>query len=79
MMYGLNREVEFHDMPQIRAIARDAAGNNFRFSDVILGIVNSDAFRMQAPPHEAGDKNHATLTTLAAVPHPPIPAGSSRE
>jgi mono/diheme cytochrome c family protein len=79
LMYGLNREVEFHDMPQIRAIARAAAGNNFLFSDLILGIVNSDAFRMQAPPHEAGDKNHATLTTLAAVPHPPIPAGSSRE
>ncbi len=58
-------------MPQVRAIVRDAAAQRLPvLGDLILGIVNSDAFRMQAPPHEAGDKNHATLTTLAAVPHP---------
>ena len=49
MMYALNREVEYYDMPQVRQIVRNAAANNYRFSDLINGIVNSDAFRKQGP------------------------------
>jgi hypothetical protein len=30
---------------------RDAAGDDFRFAAIVTGIVNSDAFRMQALPH----------------------------
>jgi mono/diheme cytochrome c family protein len=80
LMYGVNREVEFFDMPQIRAIVRDSEKDNYRFSELILGIVNSDTFRMQAPPHVADDKTHATMTTQASTQqHPPIPAGIRRE
>jgi mono/diheme cytochrome c family protein len=79
LMYGVGREVEFFDLPQVRAIVRDAAKDGYRFSDLVLGVVNSDAFRMQSPPHDAGDGKHPTLTTLASVEHPPIPAGSRRE
>ena len=35
-------------MPQVRAIARAAAKDNYRFSSLVAGIVSSDAFRMQA-------------------------------
>ncbi len=48
MMYALGREVEPRDMPQVRAIVRDAAKNDYRFSSLVMGIVSSDAFRMQA-------------------------------
>jgi len=54
MMYALNREVEPSDMPLVRQIVRDAAASNYRFSALINGIVNSDAFRRQGPEaHEA--------------------------
>jgi hypothetical protein len=52
MMYALNRELEYFDMPQVRAIVRNAEANDYRLSSLVLGIVNSDAFRMQALPHE---------------------------
>jgi hypothetical protein len=48
MMYALGREVAPYDMPQVRAIVRDAAKNDYRFSSIVEGIVSSDAFRMQA-------------------------------
>jgi hypothetical protein len=52
MMYALNRELEYFDMPQVRAIVRNALDNDYRLSSLIVGIVNSDAFRMQALPHD---------------------------
>jgi hypothetical protein len=54
MTYALGRGLEYYDMPTVRAIARDAAKNDYHFSSIILGIVESDAFQMraaeQAPP-----------------------------
>src|SRR5690606_22149946 len=51
-MYALGRELEYHDMPQVRAIVRAAARENYRLSALVKGIVRSEAFRMQAVPHE---------------------------
>src|SRR6202165_1919688 len=48
MMYALGREIGPQDMPQVRAIVRAAAKNDYRFSSLVTGIVSSDAFRMQA-------------------------------
>ncbi len=47
MMYGVNRQLEYFDMPQVRAIVRGAAKDNYKLSSLVLGIVNSDAFRRQ--------------------------------
>ena len=52
MMYALGREIEPQDMPQVRAIVRAAAKNDYRFSSIVAGIVSSDAFRMQAMEEE---------------------------
>ncbi len=46
LAYGLGRRVEYHDMPAIRAIVREAAANDYRLSSFIMGVVNSRAFRM---------------------------------
>jgi hypothetical protein len=48
MMYGLGREVQPNDLKQIRALVHAAAKSDYRFSDIVLGVVTSDAFRMQA-------------------------------
>lgn len=61
MMYALGRELEHFDMPAVRAIVRDAAANGNRFSAIVTGIVNSDAFRMQAAPHAESDSLQAAL------------------
>jgi mono/diheme cytochrome c family protein len=47
-VYALGRSVDYRDMPQIRAIVREAAGSNYRMSSIILGIVNSPAFTMNS-------------------------------
>ena len=47
MMYALNRELEYYDMPEVRKIVRDAAPSNYTFAALITGVVNSDAFRYQ--------------------------------
>jgi hypothetical protein len=54
MMYGINRKLEYFDMPQVRAIVRTAAKENYKLSSIVLGIVNSDAFRKQAPEGQEG-------------------------
>jgi mono/diheme cytochrome c family protein len=47
MMYALNRELEYFDMPQVRTAVRGAAKDNYKFSSIVLGIVNTEAFRKQ--------------------------------
>jgi hypothetical protein len=47
MAYAIGRRIEHYDMPVIRAIDREAAKNNNRFSSFVLGIVNSSAFQMR--------------------------------
>jgi len=49
MTYALNRQLEYFDMPQVRAVVRDAAKNDYKFSSIVLGIINTDAFRKQRP------------------------------
>jgi hypothetical protein len=45
MAYALGRRVEDYDQPTVRAIARDAESNGYRVSSIIMGVVNSSAFR----------------------------------
>jgi len=47
LMYGVGRETKYYDMPTVRAIMRDAAKNRYRFSDLVMGIVKSQAFQMK--------------------------------
>ena len=47
MIYALGRGLEPYDAPTVRAIRRDAAKDDYRFSSLIVGIVNSPAFRMR--------------------------------
>ncbi len=44
MIYALGRPVEYHDMPSVRAIMREAAGSDYRFAALVSGIVQSPQF-----------------------------------
>lgn len=45
MAYAVGRRVEFYDMPTIRSIVHRSAARDYRMADLILGVVNSPAFR----------------------------------
>jgi len=45
MTYALGRGTGYYDMPAIRSIVRDSAKTNYKFSSLILGIVNSTPFQ----------------------------------
>jgi mono/diheme cytochrome c family protein len=47
MTYALGRGLEHYDAPAVRAITRAAKTDDYRFSSVVLGIVNSTPFRMR--------------------------------
>jgi hypothetical protein len=48
LMYAVGRKLEYYDMPQVRAVVRRAAAEDYRLSAIVSGVVTSDAFRMQA-------------------------------
>jgi mono/diheme cytochrome c family protein len=47
MTYALGRGIEYYDAPAVRDITRRARTDDYRFSSVVLGIVNSTPFRMR--------------------------------
>jgi hypothetical protein len=48
LTYALGRGVEYYDQPAVRAIVRDAARNDYRFSSgLIMGVVRSVPFQMR--------------------------------
>ena len=47
LTYALGRGIEHYDRPVIRAIVRAAAADDYRWSSLILGIVESTPFRMR--------------------------------
>jgi hypothetical protein len=47
LTYALGRGVEHADLPLVRAIAAGAARQDYRFSSVVLGIVESPPFMMK--------------------------------
>lgn len=47
LTYALGRDLEYYDMPAVRHIADMSAGNGYRFTDIVLGIVNSLPFTMR--------------------------------
>lgn len=47
LTFALGRGVAYYDAPAVRKILRDAEGDGYRFSSLILGIVESAPFQMR--------------------------------
>ena len=48
LAYALGRGPEYFDQPAIRSIIRDSVSNDYRWSSIIVGIVQSAPFRMRS-------------------------------
>jgi hypothetical protein len=64
MIFALGRDITYHDMPTIRRIVRESEAQDYRFSSIVMGIVNSEQFQMRIAP-EAGPSQEASLQTPA--------------
>jgi mono/diheme cytochrome c family protein len=47
LTYSLGRGLEYYDAPAVRAIVRDSAREDYRFSSLLLGVVQSTPFQMR--------------------------------
>jgi len=47
LTYGLGRGLEYYDAPAVRGIVRNARTHEYRFSSLIVDIVNSTPFQMR--------------------------------
>lgn len=59
LSYALGRHLHAPDMAAVRRIAAAAAEGEYRFSDIVLGIAESDPFRMsivEAPAAEVAER-----------------------
>jgi len=55
MTYGVGRGTEYYDMPQVRDIVEAAADDNYSFSSLVLGVVNSPQFQMRIKTTDTDD------------------------
>jgi hypothetical protein len=46
LTYALGRGLEHEDMPLVRSVARRAAEDDYRFSALLMGVIESPAFTM---------------------------------
>ncbi len=48
LMYAIGRNVQYFDQPAVRKIVRDAAASDYKFDDLVLGVVKSAPFQMRS-------------------------------
>jgi hypothetical protein len=68
MAYALGRTLDYHDMPTVRRIVREASADHERFSAILLGIVASPAFQMKQMPVPKEAPQPDVKVTQVAVP-----------
>jgi Protein of unknown function (DUF1592)/Protein of unknown function (DUF1588)/Protein of unknown function (DUF1585)/Protein of unknown function (DUF1587)/Protein of unknown function (DUF1595) len=68
LTYALGRGVEYQDMPTVRSIVHEAAAKDYRFTSILLGVINSPAFQMNTKPEAP-----AAVTASAKVGSEPRP------
>jgi hypothetical protein len=50
LTYALGRGTQYFDMPSVRSIVHEAKAHDYRFSSLVLGIVESTPFEMKMKP-----------------------------
>jgi hypothetical protein len=54
MIYGLGRGLQPYDMPIVRAIVRDTAQTDYRFSSIVMAVVTSTPFQKRVTLEQSG-------------------------
>jgi hypothetical protein len=52
LTYALGRGLEYQDMPLLRSLVHDAAEDDYRFSSLLMGVIESPAFTMNVKTAE---------------------------
>jgi hypothetical protein len=60
LTYALGRGLDYRDMPAVRAILRESAKSDFRFSSILMSIVTSTPFQMRTKALEERDAPQVT-------------------
>jgi hypothetical protein len=55
MTYALGRGLAYYDIPTVRAVVRDSARSNFKFSSIVSEIVQSTPFQMRVKASESSN------------------------
>jgi hypothetical protein len=55
LTYATGRTVQYYDMPTVRSIVHRAAANDYKFSSLVLGIVQSDPFQKKMKVKKSAD------------------------
>jgi hypothetical protein len=53
LVYAVGRDVNHYDMPMLRLIVKSAARDDYRFSSIVLNIINSDLFQRSTKVEQA--------------------------
>ena len=56
LTYALGRGVEYYDMPVVRSVVREAAGDGYRLDSIVQAIVGSEPFQMNMKGGEEPDR-----------------------
>ena len=57
LLYALGRNIEYYDMPSVRAIVKQAGEDDYRFSAILKAIVTSEPFLHNRNPDSATGAN----------------------
>jgi hypothetical protein len=60
LSYALGRRLEYYDRPAVREIVRSAAAHDYRWSSIVLGIVESPTFLKAMPQSKAPNMSART-------------------
>jgi hypothetical protein len=60
LTYALGRGLEYHDLPAVRSITRQAEPEDYRWSALISAIVRSTPFTMRMSPDPAAETANPT-------------------
>ena len=58
MTYALGRRLEYYDQPVVRRIVREAAAQDYSWSSIVLGIANSEPFRLSRAPLQVAENSN---------------------
>jgi mono/diheme cytochrome c family protein len=63
--YSLGRTLAYYDMPTVREIVRQGEPDNYRFSSIVLGVVQSTPFQFRRVPGNVPEENDNTSVAQA--------------
>lgn len=75
LLYALGRPLEAADMPAVRQVVHQAEVSDYRFYDIVMGVVNSEQFRFVEATADSGQRTTAIPNVAGVTPANPGSTG----